>query len=71
MSQTRLFGTGIFTYIGLRVGGLYGPPFKGHLGVCAIYSETTVYIHWSGFNVLVLLYQPLRPPGSSVGGPGA
>ena len=23
-------------------GGLYGPPYKGHIGVCAIYSETTV-----------------------------
>ena len=23
-------------------GGLYGPPSKGHVGVCAIYSETTV-----------------------------
>ena len=26
-------------------GGLYGPPSKGHLGVCAIYSETTVHEH--------------------------
>ena len=27
-----------------NVGGLCGPPSKGHLGVCAIYSETTVEI---------------------------
>ena len=27
-------------------GGLYGPPPKGHLGVCAIYSETTVVGRW-------------------------
>ena len=25
-----------------RRGGSYGPPSKGHHGVCAIYSETTV-----------------------------
>ena len=25
-----------------KVGGLYGSPSTGHLGVCAIYSETTV-----------------------------
>ena len=32
-------------------GGLYGPPSKGHHGVCAIYSESTVllsnYLHTS------------------------
>ena len=31
-------------------GGLYGPLYKGHLGVCAIYSETTVEVSLTMFD---------------------
>ena len=30
-----------------KLGGLYGPPSKGHHGVCAICSETTVIVRWT------------------------
>ena len=37
-------------------GGLYGPPSQGHLGVCAIYSETT----FGGMTRPPLHYHPVR-----------
>ena len=45
-------------------GGVYGPPSKRHIGVCAIYSETTVSAYalmaWVGYILIRLELPPQK-----------